>query len=93
MTELTISRPMACPFLRKTGNNKFVCSVHTSRPGLCSLHSCFRLLVHESKIKRIGKVTDAPLYFITTDPDLRRLWKQMIAGSKIPDELSWKVYV
>ena len=92
-TELTASRPMACPFLRGTGNKKFVCSVHSSRPVLCRQYSCYRLHVLDSRSNRIGKVTNASRYFTTTDSDLRRLWNQKIAQVVIPDEISWEEHV
>jgi Fe-S-cluster containining protein len=91
--ELTASRPMACPFLRETGTEKCVCSVHTTRPGLCRQYSCYRLLVLDSGSNRIGKVTDASRYFTTNDPNLRRLWNQKIAEAEIADEMTWEIFV
>lgn len=92
-TELTTSRPMACPFLREASTKKFVCSVHMSRPGLCRQYSCYRLLVLDAKMNRIGKVADASRYFTTSDLDLRRVWNQKIAELVIPDEFLWEEYV
>ena len=84
---------MACPFLRQAGNKKYVCSVHTSRPELCRQYSCYRILVLDSKDRKIGRVTDASRYFITEDADLRRLWNREIAGVTITDEKCWEVHV
>lgn len=86
-------RPMACPFLRKAGNKKFVCSVHKSRPELCRRYSCYRILVLDSQENRIGRVTDASRYFTTADADLRRIWNREIAGAVIPDEETWEEHV
>jgi Fe-S-cluster containining protein len=88
-----MSQPMACPFLWDTGNSKFVCSIHTSRPELCRQYSCFRILVFDSHDRKIGKVLHASRNFITADADLRRLWNQEIARVTILDEKSWEDHV
>ena len=85
--------PMACPFLRKTRNKKYVCAVHTSRPELCCQYSCYRILVLDAQERKVGRVTDASRYFITEDADLRRLWNREIAGVTIPDEKCWEDHV
>jgi Fe-S-cluster containining protein len=38
-------RPDACPFLRFGNDMKAICSIHGTRPDLCRMYSCFRLLV------------------------------------------------
>lgn len=88
-----IVRPMACPFLRQTPDKKFVCSVHTTRPELCCQYSCYRILISDSRGKRLGKVTDASRYFTTTDADLRMLWNKEIAGIAITNEDDWELHV
>lgn len=85
--------PMACPFLRDTGNKKFVCSVHASRPGLCRQYSCYRILVLDSQERKIGRVTDASRYLSTMDENLRALWNREIAGIAIPEEERWEEHV
>jgi Fe-S-cluster containining protein len=92
MHDIRTSRPMACPFLRKDGS-KFVCSVHSSRPGLCRSYSCSRILVLDTRENRVGRVADASRYFITSDTSLRRLWNRKIAGVVIPDEKTWEEHV
>jgi Fe-S-cluster containining protein len=87
------TRLMACPFLRQNSNKKFVCSVHSSRPELCRQYSCYRILVLDSKDKRIGRVTNASRYFTTTDADLRKLWNREISGVVITDETCWEEHV
>ena len=91
--EFTTQRPMACPFLRKSGTKKFVCSVHTTRPELCRQYSCYRILVLASTGNRIGRVTDASRYFTTTDVDLRKIWNHEIATIMISDERCWEEHV
>jgi len=86
-------KSMACPFLLDAGNEKFVCSVHLSRPELCRQYSCYRILVLDSQEKKIGKVTDASRYFITEDADLRRLWNREILSVAILDEKCWEEHV
>jgi len=93
LQEIRTLRPMACPFLRQNGNNKFVCSVHTSRPDLCRQYSCYRILVLDREKNRIGRVNDSSRYFTTSDENLRRLWNQEIAGIPIQKEDDWEEYV
>ncbi|MDP3395601.1 MAG: hypothetical protein Q8S57_02870 [Methanoregula sp.] len=47
--------PMACPFLRKICNKKYVCVVHTSRPELCCQYSCYRILVLDSQETKVER--------------------------------------
>jgi Fe-S-cluster containining protein len=84
---------MACPFLRDTGNKKFICSIHSSRPEFCLRYSCYRILVLDSEEKKIGRVTDASRYLSTSDENLRTLWNREIAVVAIPDEKCWEEHV
>jgi Fe-S-cluster containining protein len=86
-------QPVACPFLRQDSTQKFVCSVHTSRPELCRQYSCYRILVLDCCDNRIGRVTTASRCFTTTDANLRSLWNQEIAGVEIPEEACWEEHV
>jgi len=86
-------RPMACPFLRESGTNKFVCSVHTSRPGLCRRYSCYRILVMDLQGQRVGKVADASRNLTTTNDNLRKLWNREIADVAIMGEDDWEIHV
>ncbi len=69
--------PEACPFLRfdaETG--KAWCTVHLTRPYICRVYCCWRLLILDAKGKRAGRV----LYtrtFLPDDDDLRRLWEKV----------------
>lgn len=92
-TEIRTSRPGACPFLRESGNKKFVCSVHMSRPELCRRYSCYRILVLDCCDNRMGRVNYASRYFTTTDANLRSLWNQEIAGVEILEEACWEEHV
>ncbi len=86
-------RPMACPFLRVSGNKKLVCSVHASRPELCRQYSCYRILVLDLQGRPVGKVADASRNLTTTHDNLRILWNQEIADVAIPDEDDWEMGV
>ena len=33
-------RPLACPFLRDTGEGRYACTVHLTRPELCRMYLC-----------------------------------------------------
>jgi Fe-S-cluster containining protein len=50
---------MACPFLQKTGNKKFACAVHGSRPELCRQYFCSRTRQSDSPENVIGSGIDA----------------------------------
>lgn len=93
MQDITVLRPMACPFLRKTVNKKFVCSVHGSRPDLCRQYSCYRILVIDSEERKTGRVTEGSRYFLTFDETLRTLWNDKVANVAITDEKDWEAYV
>ena len=93
LQDIRIDRPMACPFLIKNSGETFVCSVHTSRPGLCRQYSCFRILVLDPQGNRIGRVTDNSRYFTTADASLHRIWNEQIAGVVIPSETDWDEFV
>ncbi len=85
-------RPMACPFLRESEEGTVICTVHRTRPDLCRQYSCFRLLILDTQGNRIGRVVAGTRYFITTNPELRKLWKGEIEGVAEPDEKEWEVF-
>ena len=69
--------PDACRFLRfdrETG--KAWCTVHQTRPDLCSEYCCWRLLILDAQGKRAGRI----LYqttFVPDDDAIRDLWERM----------------
>jgi Fe-S-cluster containining protein len=83
----------ACPFLRFDTNGKALCSIHNSRPELCRMYSCFRLLVVSPEGKHIGRVQDGSRFFFTMDTELRRIWQDKISCVTITDETLWEKYV
>jgi len=92
-TGSTAKPSLACPFLRTREDGRIVCTVHGSRPDLCRQYSCFRVLVLDPAGTRIGRVTDASRYLVTTDLRLRTLWEEKIRPMNIPDEGAWEAFV
>ena len=86
-------RPMACPFLRFGMKGKALCTIHDTRPGLCRLYTCFRLLILDPDGKPVGKIQNGSRFFSTMNAGLRELWQDEVAGVDIPDEAAWESQV
>ena len=86
-------RPMACPFLRFDIQGRALCTIHDTRPGLCRLYTCFRLLILDPGGHPAGRVQDGSRIFSTMNDNLRALWQDEIAGVNIPDEAAWEARV
>ncbi len=91
--DLKTLQPEACPFLRSDKNKKALCTIHHTRPDLCRIYICFRLLVLSPDGDYKGRVQDGSRFFSTMNLDLRRLWQDGIAGAIIPDEAVWETSV
>ncbi len=91
--DVRLLRPMACPFLRFDIQGMALCTIHDTRPGLCRLYTCFRLLILDPEGHPIGRIQDGSRIFSTMNDDLRALWRDEIAGVNIPDEAAWEVQV
>jgi hypothetical protein len=91
--DIKLLRPMTCPFLRFNMQGKALCSIHETRPDLCRIYTCFRLLILDLDGNHIGRVQDGTRFFSTMNTDLRRLWDDEIAGVDIPDEAAWEEHV
>jgi len=86
-------RPMACPFLRFNMQGRTLCTIHDTRPGLCRIYTCFRLLILDPDGNHIGRVQDGSRFFSSMNAGLRELWDDEIAGVNIPDEAAWEAHV
>ncbi|MGA7798617.1 MAG: YkgJ family cysteine cluster protein [Methanoregula sp.] len=83
--------PMACPFLRFRDPKQACCTVHNSRPDLCRIYTCFRLLILDPDGNHIGRVQDGSHIFSMMNNVLRELWQDEIAGGWIfPTKLHGK---
>jgi Fe-S-cluster containining protein len=84
----------ACPLLRRDNNKIALCTIHQTRPYLCRIYTCFRLLVFGGPDGHYrGRVLDGTRFFSTMDADLRRIWETKIEGVTIPDETAWENFV
>ena len=89
-----ISRmPDACPFLRFDSAGKALCTIHATRPDLCRIYGCFRVLVKTPDGSEVGRVPDGSRIFSTTDPSLWKLWNDSVADAVISDESEWESHV
>jgi hypothetical protein len=91
--DIRLLRPMACPFLRFDLQGRAICTIHETRPDLCRLYTCFRLLILDPEGHPIGRVQDGTRIFSTMNEDLRALWQDEIAGVNIPGEAAWEAQV
>jgi uncharacterized protein len=86
-------RSLACPFLRRTGPEKRICTVHDSRPELCRGYLCSRILIIGTDNKKAGRVPHRTRNFTTEDRVLLDLWSRTIRTITVPDEEEWEKVV
>jgi Fe-S-cluster containining protein len=91
--DLKESQPGACPLLRLDKNKKALCTIHHSRPDLCRIYACFRLLILGPDGDHRGRVQEGTRFFSTMDANLRRIWQTEIECATIPDEAVWENFV
>jgi len=63
-----------CPFLRKGSAGTFVCTIYSSRPGICRTFTCCTMRILDETGSVVGKVK-AKSSLSTDDPHLRRIWE------------------
>ncbi len=80
----------ACPFLRQSGAHERICTVHGSRPELCRMYLCCRILILDSKGQKIGRVLPGTRFFTTEDNLLLELWNRSLRNVTVPDEDAWE---
>ncbi|MDD1716251.1 MAG: YkgJ family cysteine cluster protein [Methanolinea sp.] len=69
--------PSWCPFLRRFEDGTFVCTIYSSRPGICRTFRCCTMrIIHKggSEAGRVKGRRDLQ----TEDPDLREIWNRDI---------------
>ncbi len=68
-----------CPFLWKNPDgNGFVCTIYPTRPPVCREFRCYRMLIHNSGGKLVGRVIGQN-EIKTADDSLATLWKEHIS--------------
>jgi len=88
--EDTDKKPTACPFLRLRGPHERICTVHASRPELCRMYLCSRILVLRDDGSKAGRVPHGTRFFTTEDRALLDLWCRTIRDVTIPDDELWE---
>lgn len=74
-----------CPFLRKGADGVCVCTIYSSRPGICRSFRCCTMRILDDEGREIGKVKGRRS-LSTTDPRLERIWNEdIIPFSTLPD--------
>ena len=80
----------ACPFLRRRAPHERICTVHASRPELCRMYLCSRILVLRDDGSKAGRVPYGTRFFTTEDRVLLDLWRRTIRNVTIPDDDQWE---
>ena len=81
--------PDACPFLRFDQEGMAFCTVHLTRPGLCRIYGCWRLLVEDCRGRRAGRVMQAGQVSFD-DELLRHIWENHIRPLDRTDDEAWQ---
>ena len=83
-------KSLACPFLRQRESHERICTVHASRPELCRMYLCSRILILDPEGKRAGRVLHGTRSFITEDEALLDFWSRSIRDVAVPDDEQWE---
>jgi hypothetical protein len=83
-------KSIACPFLRQRAPHERICTVHASRPELCRMYLCSRILILRRDGKKAGRVLHGTRVFTTEDGTLLDLWGRTIRDTPIPDDNQWE---
>ena len=81
--------PRACPFLRRDADGLSCCTVHGTWPEICLEYSCWSMLILDSRGKRAGRIMDLG-HFCADDPDLAKIWEEMVNAPDIPRDDEWE---
>lgn len=83
-------RSLACPFLRQQAHDRYVCTVHSSRPELCRGYFCSRILVLDNQGKKAGRVLCGTRTFMPENESVRILWNDSMRDILVPDDEDWE---
>jgi Fe-S-cluster containining protein len=75
--------PGWCPFLRRSHGEIFMCTIYSSRPGICREFRCRTMTILDSEGLEVGYVTGRSS-LKTSDMALEALWTGLQGSS--PDE-------
>jgi len=80
----------ACPFLRLREPHERICTVHASRPELCRMYLCSRVLILNKEGKKAGRVLHGTRFFTTEDRALLDIWRRSFSDRDQPDDEQWE---
>jgi len=81
--------PEACPFFRHMpGSEKAYCTVHLTRPDICQIFSCWRLLILNHIGRQVGRVMFRRM-LCSEDAFLNRIWEECIDPLPHTDDVVW----
>jgi hypothetical protein len=83
-------KSLACPFLREREPHERICTVHASRPELCRMYLCSRILILTKDGTKAGRVLNGTRSFTTEDGALLDLWRRSIRDVTVPDDEQWE---
>lgn len=84
------SFPRACPFLRiDRTEGKAFCTVHETRPELCRIYGCWRMLILDWRGRRAGRVMHGSSVSFD-DGLLRHIWDSRIRDMDSADDEEWQ---
>jgi Fe-S-cluster containining protein len=76
-----------CPFLRRTPDTTFTCTIHGSRPAICREFRCRTMVIYDGEGKEAGYVSGKSR-LTTSDPFLRGLWNDLLrSGHSSPEQI------
>lgn len=77
--------PSWCPFLRRSEEGSFVCTIYSSRPGICRTFRCCTMRILDREGKEAGKVKGRR-DLQTDDPRLLEIWtREILNPGDLPD--------
>jgi Fe-S-cluster containining protein len=76
-----------CPFLRRTPDKTFICTIYGSRPAICREFQCRTMVIYDRQGKEAGYVSGKSC-LTTSDPLLLRLWNDLLrSGQSSPEQV------
>ncbi len=78
--------PGWCPFLRRTADGFYVCTIYPSRPSVCRTFRCCTMRIFDKAGGEAGKVKGR-CSLSTVDPALREIWdREVMPAAGLPEE-------
>lgn len=89
-TTIFETRPQACPFFRMdTTKSIAFCTIHRTRPDVCSEYSCYRLRIENNQGQRVGRIIYQRT-LLSDNATLIGIWEKHIATLEKTDDATWQ---